>query len=367
MYTGGTTGLPKGAVLSHDNLLANANQIAAFAPELVEGAEVVLTALPLTHIYSVTVSMNHSISRGYTQLLIPDPRDLVGLLKVIDHHKPTVFPGVPTLYAALSNHRHVKSGKYSMASVNFCISGAAPLPPETQRRFQEVTGARLVEGYGLSEASPVTHCNPLRGEDHLGTIGVPLPNTDARVVDEETESRVLGPGERGILCVAGPQVMQRYWNRPDDTKEALQTDDAGVVWLHTGDVAVMEPNGFFRIVDRKKDMILAGGGLNVYPREVEDVLFEHPAVLEAGVIGVPVGKQDQRVKAFVVVAPESDVSEEQLQDFCRQRLARYKVPRSIEFRDELPKTFVGKVLRRELAEEERAKQERAKETEKPTG
>jgi long-chain acyl-CoA synthetase len=316
----------------------------------------VLTALPLTHIYSVTVSMNHSIARGYTQVLIPDPRDLVGLLKVIDHQKPTVFPGVPTLYSALSNHRHVKSGKYSMASINFCISGAAPLPPETQRRFQEVTGARLVEGYGLSEASPVTHCNPLRGEDHIGTIGVPLPNTDAKIVDEETETVTLGPGERGILCISGPQVMRSYWNRPEETKDALVEHEDGKTWLHTGDVAVMEPTGFFRIVDRKKDMILAGGGLNVYPREVEDVLFEHPAVQEAGVIGVPVGSQDQRVKAFVVVVPGANVSAEELQEFCRERLARYKVPRSIEFRDDLPKTFVGKVLRRELAAEELAKQ-----------
>ena len=352
MYTGGTTGVPKGAELSHRNLLANAVQVAAFAPELTPGEEIALTALPLTHSYSITVSMNHSLMQGYTQLIIPDARDLNSILKVIDKHKPTVFPGVPTLYSALSRHRLVESGKYDISSINFCISGAAALPPEVQRHFQQVTGARLVEGYGLSEASPVTHCNPL-GEDHLGTIGVPLPSTDARIVDEATETEVVPVGERGVLCISGPQVMKGYWNMPDETATALKTDADGTVWLHTGDVAVMDETGLFRIVDRKKDMILASGGFNVYPREIEDVLYEHPAVREAGVIGVPVGGQNQRVKAFVAV--DDPVDEEALIAFCRERLARYKIPREIEFRDELPKTFVGKVLRRELMAEEAAR------------
>ncbi len=353
MYTGGTTGVPKAARLSHDNLMANLEQVAAFAPGLRDGEEVVLTALPLTHSYSITVAMNQAMARGFTQVLVPDPRDLVTILKVIDTHRPTVFPGVPTLYGAIARHRHVVSGKYDVSSVAYCISGAAALAPDIQRAFEEVTSARLVEGYGLSEASPVTHCNPLGGRTKPGMIGVPVPGTDCRIVDEDTETRVLGSGERGVLCVSGPQVMAGYWNRDDDTAEALRTDDAGKVWLHTGDVAVMDPDGSFRIVDRKKDMILAAGGFNVYPREVEDALMEHPAVREVGVIGVPVGSSDQRVKAFVALHDGEQLTAGELAAFARERLARFKVPREVEFRDDLPKSFVGKVLRRELAAAER--------------
>jgi long-chain acyl-CoA synthetase len=355
MYTGGTTGVPKGAILTHGNLMANAHQVRAWAPEATAGQEVMLTALPLTHSYSATVAMNHSISAGYAQLLIPDARDLSSVLKVIDAHRPTFFPGVPTLYSAISRHRLVESGKYDVSSINWCISGAAALPPEVKRKFEEVSGGQLVEGYGLSEASPVTHGNPLDGTAGTGKIGVPLPSTDCRIVDEESETSVLPIGERGVMCISGPQVMQGYWNMPDATADVLRTDETGKIWLHTGDIAVMDESGRFAIVDRKKDMILAAGGFNVYPREIEDVLFEHPAVIDAGVIGVPVGGQDQRVKAFVVLAEGESASGEELIDFCRERLARYKLPRSIEFRKELPKTFVGKVLRRELMAEEQAK------------
>jgi len=357
MYTGGTTGVPKGAMLTHRNLMANAHQVVSWVPAAVAGEEVVLTALPLTHSYSVTVGMNHSIARGYEQVLIPDARDLNGLLKAIDAHHPTFFPGVPTLYSAISRHRHVRSGKYDVSSVNYCLSGAAALPPEVQRNFQEVTGATLVEGYGLSEASPVTHANPMDGSTGVGYIGLPLPGTDCVIVDEETETELVKPGERGVLCVAGPQVMAGYWNMPTATAEVLRPGVDGKLWLHTGDIAVMDEAGRFQIVDRKKDMILAAGGFNVYPREVEDALFEHPAVLDAGVIGVPVGGKDQRVKAFVVVDADATVDEAELIEHCRERLARYKVPRAIEFRSELPKTFVGKVLRRELMAEEAAIQQ----------
>jgi long-chain acyl-CoA synthetase len=232
------------------------------------------------------------------------------------------------------------------------MSGAAGLPPEVQRRFQEVTGGRLIEGYGLSEASPVTHSNPLGPHDRIGTIGIPFPDTDCRIVDEETETSVLGPGERGVLCVSGPQVMAGYWNRPDETATTLVPDADGTVWLHTGDVAVMDPDGFFHIVDRKKDLILAGGGLNVYPREIEDVLYQHPAVAEAAVIGVPPHSPDQRVKAYIVLRPGTAATEEDIVEFCRAHLARFKVPKFVEFRDALPKTFVGKILRRELSAEE---------------
>jgi len=356
MYTGGTTGVPKGAMLTHRNLVANAHQARAWSPEAVPGKEVMLTALPLTHSYSVTVSMNHSISAGHTQVLIPDARDLGNLLKVIDAHRPTYFPGVPTLYSAISRHRHVKSGKYDVSSINWCISGAAALPPEVKRNFEEITGGFLVEGYGLSEASPVTHAGPLDGSAVTGTIGLPIPGTDCRIVDEDTETRVMGVGERGVLCVSGPQVMRGYWNMPEATQDVLTTDEHGTVWLHTGDIAVIDDDGRVSIVDRKKDMILASGGFNVYPREVEDALFEHPAVVDAGVIGVPVGGQDQRVKAFVVLEEAMSATEDELIDFCRDRLARYKVPRTVEFRDELPTTFVGKVLRRQLMLEEAAKQ-----------
>lgn len=355
MYTGGTTGVPKGAMLTHRNMMANAHQVGAWAPDVTEGEEVMLTALPLTHSYSATVSMNYSISAGYSQLLIPDARDLGTLLKVIDHHRPTFFPGVPTLYAAISRHRHVLSGKYDVSSINWCISGAAALAPEVKRKFDELTGGQLVEGYGLSEASPVTHANPLDGSAETGFIGYPIPSTDCRVVDEDTESEVMPVGERGVMCISGPQVMQGYWNMPDATTDVLRTDAEGKVWLHTGDIAVMDEKGRFSIVDRKKDMILAAGGFNVYPREVEDALFEHPDVVDVGVIGVPVGGQDQRVKAFVVLEEGAAVTEEELIAFCADKLARFKLPRTIEFRDELPKTFVGKVLRRELMAEEQAK------------
>ena len=352
MYTGGTTGTPKGAMLTHRNLVSNCRQAQAWSTGLVEAGEIMLTALPLTHSYAMTVCMNHSIDRGYTQVIIPDPRDITGLLKVIDRYRPTLVPGVPALYAALANHPAVQKRKYDLTSIKQCMSGAAGLPPEVQRRFQEVTGGRLVEGYGLSEASPVTHANPLATQDRIGTIGIPFPDTDCRIVDEETETRLLGPGERGVLCISGPQVMAGYWHRPDETAATLLADADGTVWLHTGDVAVMDEDGFFHIVDRKKDLILAGGGLNVYPREIEDVLYQHPAVAEAAVIGVPPHSPDQRVKAFVVLRPGAQATPEDIIEFCRGHLARFKVPKFVEFRDALPKTFVGKVLRRELAAEE---------------
>ena len=356
MYTGGTTGVPKAAMLSHRNLVSNSKQGQAWSVGLEHGKEVMLTALPLTHSYAMTVCMNHSIDRAYTQVLIPNARDLVDVLKAIDRHKVTLFPGVPALYAALANHQDVLAGKYDLSSIKQCLSGAAGLPPEVQKRFQELTGGRLVEGYGLSEASPVTHANPLGGPDRTGTIGIPFPDTDCRIMDEEAETDVMPPGERGVLCISGPQIMQGYWQREEETKAALRADEDGTIWLHTGDVAVMDSDGYFRIVDRKKDMILAAGGLNVYPREVEDALYEHPAVAEVGVIGIPPGGTDQRAKAFVVLKPDASATAEELIAFCGERLARFKVPKEIEFRDELPKTFVGKILRRELAKEEQAKE-----------
>lgn len=352
LYTGGTTGVPKGAQLTHRNLVANAVQIAFWLTSLTPGAETVLTALPLTHSYALTMCMNQSVYRGYTQVLIANPRQLDDLLAAIDAHQVTLFPGVPTMFLAVNQHPGVRAGHYRLRSIKACISGAAPLPREVQQEFQRITGSVLVEGYGLTEASPITHCNPLHGADRIGTIGLPLPDTDCKIVDSETETQSLGPEQPGVLCVSGPQLMTGYWGMPEETANVLRRDHTGRLWLHTGDIAVMSADGYFRIVDRKKDTIIAGGGFKVYPREVEDVLYEHPAVLEAAVIGVPVGGTDQRVKAFIVLRPEAQADEEEIRAFCQERLAPYKVPKYIEFRTSLPKSGVGKVLRRHLAEEE---------------
>lgn len=352
MYTGGTTGVPKGAQLTQRNVVANAIQTASWMVDAVEGKEVGLTALPLTHSYAMTVCMNQAVYRGYAQILIPDPRDFAQLLGAINKHKPTMFPGVPTLYSAINNHPEVKAGKYDVKSIKVCISGAAGLAPEVQEEFQRITGGKLVEGYGLSEATPVTHSNPIRSGGRIGTIGLPFPDTDCKIVDADTETETLGPGEPGVLCISGPQVMKGYWGMPTETANVLRRDETGKVWLHTGDVAAMSEDGYFRIVDRKKDMILAAGGYNVYPREIEDVLYGHPKVMEAAAIGVPVGGSDQRAKIFIVLRPGETASEEEILEFCRERLARYKIPKYVEFREDLPKTMVGKILRRELMEEE---------------
>jgi long-chain acyl-CoA synthetase len=353
LYTGGTTGLPKAAVLTHRNLVANACQLGAWASTLHDGGEVMLSALPLAHGYAMTACMNVSVLRGWTQVLVPDPRDLDRLLAEIERRRVTVFPGVPTLYAAICADRGVVTRRRDLHSIEACISGAADLPAGVQAEFERLTGGRLVEGYGLSEASPATHCNPFGSEGEGQTIGLPLPDTDCRLVDVETETRPVEPGRPGVLCVSGPQVMAGYWRRPDDTAQALRRDENGRTWLHTGDVAEMSPDGYFRIVDRKKDVIVAAGGLKVYPNEIEDTLSTHPKVRQVAVIGIPVGGGDQRAKAFVVLREGERAEPGELLAFLRERLAAYKVPRTIEFRSELPLAFTGKVLRRVLAEEER--------------
>ncbi|RME73231.1 MAG: long-chain fatty acid--CoA ligase [Chloroflexi bacterium] len=359
MYTGGTTGVPKGAQLTHFNVVANALQSSAWLIGKSNGdnPEVNLTALPLTHSYAMTVCMNLSLFGGHAMVLIPNPRDFDHLLTAINKHRPTIFPGVPTLYNAINNHPDVRAGKYDIKSINICISGAAPLPAEVQEEFQRITGGTLVEGYGLSETSPVTHANPVGSGGRIGTIGLPLPDTDVKIVDPLTEEDELGPGQAGVLCIHGPQVMKGYWGMPTETANALRTHADGKTWLHTGDIAEMTEDGYFRIVDRKKDMILAAGGFNVYPRDIEERLYEHPKVLEAAAIGVPVGGTDQRAKVFVVLKPGETATEEEIIEWCRQGLAKYKVPRYVEFRDELPKSMVGKILRRQLMEEEANKQQ----------
>jgi long-chain acyl-CoA synthetase len=347
MYTGGTTGVSKGAQLTHRNLVANAVQARWWMFDSKEGKEVMMTALPLYHSYAMTVCMNHTIYLAGLQLLIPNPRLMDHVLKSINKHKPTLYPGVPALYVAINNHPDTE--KYDVSSIRACLSGAAGLPPEVQERFERLTGAKLVEGYGLSEATPVTHCNPIYGKRKDGSwIGLPFPNTEAAIKDLETGEQELPVGEIGELCIRGPQVMKGYWNMPTETANTLRGG-----WLHTGDIARMDSDGFFQIVDRKKDMILGAGGFNIYPREVEDVLYEHPKVLEVAVAGVPVAaEKGERVKAYVVLKPGEEATEDEILDYCRENLAYYKVPKYVEFRDDLPKTMVGKILRRVLVEEE---------------
>jgi long-chain acyl-CoA synthetase len=354
MYTGGTTGISKGAQLTHRNILVNAVQSITWANGT-EGQDRTLTTLPLYHSYSMTLCMNVSVVGAGTMLLVPDPRDTEDILKTIHKHRPLYYPGVPAMYVAINNHP--QAAKYDLSSIKTCCSGAAPLPVEVQQRFQELTGARLVEGYGLSEASPATHGNPAYGESRIGTIGLPWPDTEVKIVDVDTGEQAVGVGEVGELCVRGPQVMTGYWNMPSETANTLRPDlEGGAPWLHTGDIAVMDEDGYFQIVDRKKDMILGAGGYNIYPREIEDVLYEHPKVLEAAAVGVLVGDKGERIKAFIVLKEGQTASQEEMIEFCKQNLAPYKVPKYIEFRDELPKTLVGKILRRELAKEEAERQ-----------
>lgn len=345
LYTGGTTGVPKAAVLTHRNLVANLLQAASWDPQLRPGQEVALAALPLFHSYGMTSVLNFSMWLGATVVLVPrfDPK-LV--LDAVRRHRPTLFHGVPTMYIALLNTPELK--RVSFRSVRAGISGAMGLPREVQRQWEAVTGGRLVEGYGLTEASPVTHCNPLYGVRKEGSIGIPVPDTDARVVDPETGAP-LPPGEVGELEVRGPQVMRGYLNRPDETAQVLHDG-----WLRTGDMARMDEDGFFYIVDRKKEMINVGG-LKVFPREVEEVLYRHPAVREAAAIGVPDPVRGEVVKAFVALKEGQHATEHELVEFCRQHLAPHRVPRAVEVRPQLPKTLIGKVLRRALAEEERAR------------
>lgn len=357
MYTGGTTGVPKGAQLTHRNVAANALQSSAWMKGAGNGNghEIMLTALPLTHSYSMTVCMNLTVFAGHTQVIIPNARDLTHLLNTINIHRPTYFPGVPALYTALNNHPEVKAGKYDLHSITACLSGAASLPAEVQTIFQRITGGRLVEGFGLSECSPVAVANPIGSGGRTGTIGVPLPDTEVILMDPETEEVEVGPNKPGVMCIRGPQVMKGYWNMPTETANTLRPHADGQIWLHTGDIAEMSEDGYIRLVDRKKDLILAAGGLNVYPRDIEERLYEHPKVLEVAVIGVPIGSTDQRVKAFVVLKDGETATEGEIIAWCREGLAKYKVPKYVEFRAELPKTMVGKVLRRQLMEDEEKK------------
>jgi long-chain acyl-CoA synthetase len=347
-YTGGTTGLAKGAMLTHRNLLANTLQVRAWFQTLAnpDGPDIVLGVLPLFHIYAMTTIMNFCIHGGGTMVL--QPRFVVDdVLKAIQREQPHILPGVPTMYMAINNARNLSH--YNLHSLKGAISGAAPLPLEVQRQFEALTGARLIEGYGLTEASPVTHSVPLGSQHAPGSIGIPLPSTDAAIFDAETGTHELPRGEVGELAVRGPQVMQGYWNRPEETAQVLRNG-----WLFTGDIARQDEDGFFRIVDRKKDMIISGG-MNVYPRDVEEPLFAHPKVLEAVAVGVPDERWGEAVKVYIVLRNGQTATEQEILDYCRTRMARYKVPKLVEFRTALPKSMVGKVLRRQLVAEEAAR------------
>jgi len=346
-YTGGTTGVSKGVMLSHANLRSNVEQVRAWFPDADPGREVMMAVLPFFHVYGLTVCLLLGLRLGAALVLLPR-FDLDGVLAAVDKYRPTLFPGVPTMYVAINNA--VEKGGHDLSSIKACLSGAAALPLEVAERFERFSGGRLVEGYGLSESSPVAIANPIYGKRKAGTIGMPIPDTLARVADPDDPSRTMPAGETGELALAGPQVMQGYWNQPDETAQVLRDG-----WLLTGDMAVMDEEGYFSIVDRKKELIIAGG-YNIYPREVEEVLYEHPKILEVCVAGVPDSYRGEIVKAFVVLRSGEQASTEEIREFAKTRLAAYKVPRAVEFRDELPKTLIGKVLRRALIEEEQARQ-----------
>lgn len=346
-YTGGTTGMPKGAMALHRNLVANTLQIISWIPDLAKGKEVVLGAIPLFHVYGLVTVLNFGIASGSILVLLPDPRDLNNLFDAVQRHRPTIFPGVPTLYNAINNHPRVK--EYDLKSIRYCISGSAPLMAETQRTFEAITGASLREGYGLSEAPTATHCNPVNGENRRGSIGLPLPDVDCRIVSTKDGKTELPPGEVGELAVKGPQVFAGYWQKPAETMAVLKDG-----WLFTGDIAKMDEDGYFYIIDRKKEMIIAGG-YNIYPREIEEVVKMHPKVLEVAAGGIPDPYRGETVKVWVVPKPGETLTAEEIREFCKDKLAKFKVPTHVEFRAELPKTTVGKILRRVLVEEEKSR------------
>ncbi|QTA81379.1 Long-chain-fatty-acid--CoA ligase [Desulfonema limicola] len=347
-YTGGTTGVSKGVMLTHANLSKQVQQLAGWFPAFKSGEEIMLGALPFFHVFGLSTAMNFAVYMGWGNVLVPKPQP-DPLIEAISKYKPTFAPLVPTMYIGLINHPDIKNA--DLSSIKGCFSGSAPLPLEVIKEFETKTGSTIVEGYGLTETTPVTHINPFNKEKRkIGSIGLPVSDTLCRIVSIEDGKTDLPVGEPGELLVKGPQVMKGYWNKPEDTAETITSDR----WLHTGDIATMDKDGFFYIVDRKKDLIISGG-YNVYPRDVDEVFFEHPKVQEACSVGVPHPSRGEAVKVFVVLKEGEKAESEELMEYCRGKLAKYKWPVEIEFRSDLPKTNVGKILRKDLRAEELAK------------
>lgn len=346
-YSGGTTGVPKGAVAMHKNVVANTLQMKAWFLTAEEGKEVVLMGIPLFHVYGMIAGMNFGMTIGASMVMVPNARDIKDVLENISKFKTTLFPGVPLLYNAINNHPDVKAGKYDLSSIKACISGSAALMRETKEEFERLTGGKVFEGYGMSETPTATHCNPLIGVNKTGSIGMPLPDVDIKIINLDDGETEMPQGEIGEIVVNAPQVMKGYHNMPTETANSLRQLKDGKTWLFTGDIARMDEDGYFYIVDRKKELIKPGG-FQVWPREVEEAISAHPKVLEVGVGGIPDPKSGETVKAWVVVKPGETLTEDEVKAFCKERLAPYKVPRHVEFRTELPKTTVGKILRREL-------------------
>jgi len=349
-YTGGTTGVSKAAVVTHRNLVANTIQMKVFldVDDVPGEEEVFLGAIPMFHVFGMVAVLGLAVALGAKTALVPNARDIDDLLDTIDHYQPTLFHGVPALYNAINNHPKVQAGEINLRSIRTCMSGSAPVPPSTKHRFEQLSGATVIEGFGMSEAPTATHCNPLRGKQRTGAIGIPLSDMDMRIVSLEDGETDVPVGESGELLMAGPQIMRGYHNMPAETDEALREKD-GKIWLYTGDIARMDEDGFFYIVDRKKDMALIGG-FNVYPTLVEKVLSDHPAVLEVGVASIPHPEKEgqEALKAWVVLKPNETITEQELIEHSSERLAHHEIPTRYAFIDALPKTAVGKVLRREL-------------------
>ncbi|MGI9451786.1 MAG: long-chain-fatty-acid--CoA ligase [Geminicoccaceae bacterium] len=342
-YTGGTTGVPKGATHSHASLVINAAQLAVWAPEFTPGEERVLGVIPLFHVLAISTVLTYGTRIGAELILLPR-FDLDQMLKTISTKRPTFLPGVPTMYNAISSHKDID--RFDLTSIKLCISGGAPLPIEVKESFERRAGCTLVEGYGLTEA-PVTHCNPITGVQKTGSFGVPMPGTIIEILSLDDGETVLPQGERGEICISGPQVMQGYWKREEATSETIRNGR-----LHTGDVGYLDEDGYGFLVDRLKELIICSG-YNVYPRTIEEALYEHPAVAEAAVCGVPDDYRGETVKAFIVLRKGENLAEPELLDFLKDRLSKIEMPKIVEFRDELPKSAVGKILKKELLREER--------------
>ncbi len=346
-YTGGTTGVSKGVMLTHRNISYQIQQVEAWFPAFEKGVEVMLGALPIFHVFGMSVSMNFAIRMGWSNVLVPKPQP-EPLLEAISKFKVTFAPLVPTMYIGILDHPDL--AHTDLTSIKGCFSGSAPLPLEVINNFQEKTGAIIVEGFGLTESTPVTHINPFNGTRKQGSIGIPIPDTECKIVDLEDKSIEMPLGESGELLMRGPQVMKGYLNKPDETKKTMTEDG----FLCTGDVAKMDDDGYFYIVDRIKDMIISGG-YNVYPRDIDEVLFEHPKILEACAIGIPHEKRGEAVKAFIILKEGEEMTQKEVIEYCDTKLAKYKLPVEVEFREELPKSNVGKILRKDLRAEEQSK------------